>query len=67
MNKAFAEETRDGRAKCKLLRGTEFVEYEECTAEEWDRTSETTREFINFKDGRGYIFARPSISEGKSK
>ena len=30
--------------------------YEECTAKEWDRESEVTREFINFGDG--YTFAR---------
>lgn len=35
------------------------TKYEECTMAEWDRTSEVKREFINFKDGRGFIFARP--------
>lgn len=30
--------------------------WEECTMEEWDRESESSREFINF--GNGYTFAR---------
>lgn len=51
------------RSKCVILCGHTPTEYEECTAEEWDRTKETMREFINFKDGRGFVFARPTTPQ----
>ena len=49
------------RAKCIIIHNHTTAEYEECTAEEWDQTNEMAREFVNFKDGRGFIFARPAM------
>ena len=43
--------------------GVGLTTYESCTGEEWDRESEVTREFIDFKDGKGCVYAR---KKGKS-